>query len=57
MLLVGSELMPLIDKIRDRLDTVEKIIEVTPEGGDGDEYEALLAAAEPLGRDPRGGAR
>ncbi len=52
VLLVGSELMPLIDKIRDRLDTVEKIIEVTPEGGDGDEYEALLAAAEPLGRDP-----
>ncbi len=52
LLLVGTELMPLIDKIRDRLDTVEKIIEVTPEGGDGDEYEALLAAAEPLGRDP-----
>ena len=25
---------------------------MTPDGGDGDEYEALLAAAEPLGRDP-----
>ena len=47
VLLVGSELMPLIEKIRDRLTTVEKIIEVTPEGGDGDAYEALLAAAEP----------
>ena len=52
VLLVGSELMPLIEKIRDRLDGVEKIIEVTPEGADGDAYEALLAAAEPLGRDP-----
>ena len=57
VLLVGSELMPLIDKIRDRLDNVEKVIEVTPEGGDGDEYEALLAAAEPLGRDPEVRAR
>ena len=32
VLLVGSELMPLIDKIRDKLSTVEKIIEVTPDG-------------------------
>jgi acyl-CoA synthetase (AMP-forming)/AMP-acid ligase II len=52
VLLVGSELMPLIDKIRDKLSTVEKIIEVTPDGGDGDEYEALLAESEPVGRDP-----
>jgi acyl-CoA synthetase (AMP-forming)/AMP-acid ligase II len=52
VLLVGSELMPLIEKIRDRLTTVERIIEVTPDGADGDEYEALLAAAEPTGRDP-----
>ncbi len=52
LLLVGSELMPLIDKIRDRLTTVEQIIEVTPEGGDGDAYEALLAAAAPIDRDP-----
>ena len=51
-LLVGSELMPVVDKIRDRLTTVEKIVEVTPEGADGDEYEALLAAAQPVGRDP-----
>ena len=53
VLLVGSELMPLIEKIRDRLDGVEKIIEVTPEGGDDDEYEALLAASDPTGRDPQ----
>ncbi len=52
VLLVGSELMPLIDKIRDKLSTVEKIIEVTPDGGAGDEYEALLAESEPVGRDP-----
>jgi acyl-CoA synthetase (AMP-forming)/AMP-acid ligase II len=50
LLLVGTELMPLIDKIRDKLTTVEHIVEVTPEGGD--DYEAMLAAAEPLGRDP-----
>ena len=52
VLLVGSELMPLIRKIADRLTDVEHVIEVTPDGGDGDEYEALLAAAEPLERDP-----
>jgi acyl-CoA synthetase (AMP-forming)/AMP-acid ligase II len=51
VLLVGSELMPLVDRIRDRLTTVEKIIEVTPTGGEDDEHEALLAASEPLGRD------
>ncbi len=50
VLLVGSELMPLIEKIRDRLTDVEKIVEVTPDGADGDEYEALLAGADPLGR-------
>jgi acyl-CoA synthetase (AMP-forming)/AMP-acid ligase II len=52
VLLVGSELMPTVDKIRDQLTTVERIIEVTPDGADGDEYEALLAAADPVGRDP-----
>jgi acyl-CoA synthetase (AMP-forming)/AMP-acid ligase II len=52
VLLVGSELMPTIEKIRDRLTTVEHVIEVTPDGAEGDEYEALLAAAEPAGRDP-----
>ena len=52
VLLVGSELMPLINKIREQLTTVERIIEVTPDGADGDEYEALLAAAEPVGRAP-----
>ncbi|WP_027860467.1 long-chain-fatty-acid--CoA ligase [Marmoricola sp. URHB0036] len=52
LLLVGTELMPQIEKIRDRLTNVEHVIEVAPEGGDGDEYEAMLAAAEPVGRDP-----
>src|SRR5689334_12188158 len=50
VLVVGTELMPVIDKIRDRLTKVEKIIEVTPDGAEGDEYEALLAASEPVGR-------
>ncbi|MGY2873346.1 acyl-CoA synthetase (AMP-forming)/AMP-acid ligase II [Marmoricola sp. URHA0025 HA25] len=52
VLLVGSELMPLVDKLRDRLTTVEHVIEVTPDGADGDAYEALLAGATPVGRDP-----
>ncbi len=51
VLLVGSELMPTIEKIRDRLTAVEQIIEVTPDGADHDAYEALLAAAEPAGRE------
>lgn len=50
LLIVGTELKPTIDRIRDKLTNVEKIIEVTPEGGDGDEYEALLADATPVGR-------
>ena len=36
-----------VDKIRDKLTNVEHVIEVTPEGEDGDEYEAMLAAATP----------
>ncbi|MCW2821610.1 MAG: long-chain-fatty-acid--CoA ligase [Marmoricola sp.] len=52
VLLVGSELMPLVKSIRDRLTTVEHIVGITPDGAEGDEYEALLAAAEPTGRDP-----
>ena len=51
VLFVGTELMPTVEDIRDRLTRVERIIEVTPDGGDGDEYEAWLAASEPR---PRG---
>lgn len=50
LLIVGTELMESVDKIRDRLTDVREIIEVTPEGGDGDEYEAILAAATAKGR-------
>jgi acyl-CoA synthetase (AMP-forming)/AMP-acid ligase II len=50
VLVVGSELVPVIDKIRDRLTKVERVIEVTPDGADGDEYEAWLAAATPTPR-------
>lgn len=52
LLLVGSELMPTIDRIRDRLEHVRHVVEVTPDGAEGDAYEALLAGATPTGRDP-----
>jgi acyl-CoA synthetase (AMP-forming)/AMP-acid ligase II len=50
VLIVGADLKPAIDKIRDQLPNVEQIVVVTPEGGEGDEYEALLAAATPVDR-------
>lgn len=50
VLFVGAELMPAIEGIRDRLTNVEKVIVVTPDGAEGDEYEAWLAASEPVGR-------
>ncbi|MBD8868528.1 long-chain-fatty-acid--CoA ligase [Nocardioides donggukensis] len=50
VLFVGSELVPTVEKVRDRLDAVERVIEVTPDGADADEYEAWLAAAVPTGR-------
>ena len=50
VLFVGVELMPTIEKIRDRLVDVERIVTVTPDGAEGDEYEAWLAASEPLDR-------
>jgi acyl-CoA synthetase (AMP-forming)/AMP-acid ligase II len=52
VLVVGSELMPLVERIRDRLTTVEHVIEVTPEGGERDPYEALIASSAPVGRSP-----
>src|SRR3712207_3993809 len=50
VLFVGVELMPTIDAIRDKLTDVERIITVTPDGADGDEYERWLASSEPLER-------
>lgn len=50
VLVVGSELMPTIEKIRDRLPSVETVIEVTPDGADGDEYEAWLTKSTPTSR-------
>src|SRR4051812_10302074 len=50
VLFVGVELMPTIERIRDRLTNVEKIVTVTPDGAEGDEYEAFLAEASPLDR-------
>lgn len=50
VLIVGRELRPAIERVRDRLTNVEHIVEVTPEGDDGDEYEQLLAGATPADR-------
>jgi len=50
LLIVGAELMPGIEAIRDRLPGVAHIIALTPEGTDADDYEAMLAAATPRGR-------
>jgi acyl-CoA synthetase (AMP-forming)/AMP-acid ligase II len=53
LLIVGSELMPTVDKLRDRLTSVQQVVAITPDGGPGDEYEAWLAASEPRGRPAR----
>ncbi len=50
LIIVGADLKGSIDNIRDRLTHVEHVIVVTPEGTDGDEYEAMLAAATPRER-------
>ncbi len=50
VLVVGKELKDNVDKIRDDLTNVEHVIEVTPEGGEDDEYEAILASASPVHR-------
>jgi acyl-CoA synthetase (AMP-forming)/AMP-acid ligase II len=50
VLIVGADLKPSVDKIRDKLPSVEQVIEVTPDGQDGDEYEAMLASATPVDR-------
>ncbi|MGV0815859.1 long-chain-fatty-acid--CoA ligase [Mycolicibacterium boenickei] len=52
VLILGTELKPALDQIADRLTAVEHIVTVTPEGGDGDEYEDLLAGATPVDRAP-----
>jgi acyl-CoA synthetase (AMP-forming)/AMP-acid ligase II len=52
VLIVGAELRPAIDAIADRLTHVERIVTVTPNGGDTDEYERLLAASQPVGQSP-----
>jgi len=50
VLIVGAELKPGVEKIKDKLTAVEKVVEVTADGGEGDEYEAMLAAASPVDR-------
>ncbi len=50
VLVVGAELRETVDKIRDKLTTVAHVVELTPDGAEGDEYEALLAGATPRDR-------
>ena len=52
LLIVGTELKGAVEAILDRLPNVAHVIEVTPEGTAGDQYEAMLAAATPHGRSP-----
>ena len=50
VLVVGSELMPVVTEVRDRLPAVHTVIEVTPGGGDNDEYEGWLAGSASVPR-------
>src|SRR3954454_24969759 len=57
VLVVGTERIPTINKIRENLTHVEKVIEVSPDGkgadgAESDEYEAFLRASERVGRSP-----
>ncbi|MCP9486864.1 MAG: long-chain-fatty-acid--CoA ligase [Gaiellaceae bacterium MAG52_C11] len=45
VLFVGAELVDGLEQVRDRLETVERVVIV---GGDADEYESWLARAEPI---------
>ncbi|MCV7193978.1 long-chain-fatty-acid--CoA ligase [Mycolicibacterium brumae] len=50
LLVVGEEFRPTIEGIAGRLPKLQTIVGLTPEGGDGDEYEALLASSAPVAR-------
>jgi acyl-CoA synthetase (AMP-forming)/AMP-acid ligase II len=52
VLFVGAELLPTVEAIRDRLPNVREVITVTPDGGDGDGYEAFLEASTPCDDGP-----
>ena len=52
VLFVGTELLPTVEAIRDRLPNVREVIAVTPDGADGDEYEAFLRASTPCDDGP-----
>jgi acyl-CoA synthetase (AMP-forming)/AMP-acid ligase II len=52
VLVVGSELMPAVQAVLGDLPAVERVIEVTADGADGDPYESWLAASAPVDRDP-----
>lgn len=49
VLFVGAEVRPAVERIRERLTAARRVLTV---GGPDDEYEPLLAAAQPVDRDP-----
>lgn len=51
VLVVGTELVPAVERIRHLLPNVRAVVEVTPTGED-DAYEEMLAKATPLDRQP-----
>ncbi|HEX6876455.1 MAG TPA: AMP-binding protein, partial [Nocardioidaceae bacterium] len=53
VLVVGSELMPTINKIRENLVHVERVIEVTPDGGEADDVCLVMYSSGTTGR-PKG---
>jgi acyl-CoA synthetase (AMP-forming)/AMP-acid ligase II len=48
VLVVGEELAETVTGLRDRLTGVQHVITVTPDGVEGDEYEAMLTSSEPI---------
>ncbi len=52
VLVVGTELAATVEALRDRLPAVRQVVTVTPDGAEGDEYEAWLAGARPRARGP-----
>lgn len=52
VLFVGSELLPAVEAVRERLTGVQRVVEVTPDGADGCGYEAFLAGAAPYDDEP-----
>jgi acyl-CoA synthetase (AMP-forming)/AMP-acid ligase II len=49
VLFVGAEIVPNVQKVRDQLTALERVVVVGSHGGTEDEYEQLVAGATPCG--------